>query len=252
MQIKNEVVAVVPVKRESKGIPGKNKQIIFGQPMFWKTVVAGIDSDVDRVLVPTDDPDVIDHIRELESYEVSKIEVIEREDWLSLDVVQVDAVVYVTMLAFSLINGYIPKTTVVLQPTSPFRGSEHVSNALSMYQLPSPPSADYPASVMSMSAPDKFAYRVNGPYAEPIQHDPLLRAGRQEYDTDEFVLLENGAIYIVDTMQLFKYKTFRVPPIVPFLMLPINSIEIDTDIDLMMAKTIGDNIRLSGIGLEDR
>jgi CMP-N-acetylneuraminic acid synthetase len=240
MLVKNEIVAVIAAKKESKGIPGKNVERLGKHPMFWRTVVAALDSIVDKIIVASDDTYIVEYVNEFSKQYEPRLTTFDRPDWLSLDVVQVDTVAHITMLRYVMSEGHIPRTTMVLQPTSPFRNAAHINDAIKLFRVPAPPHVDFQPSVMSMNAPDKFAYRMNDLFAKPVFHDPLLRLGRDEYDTDELIALENGAIYIVDTQQLFKHKTFRVPPIVPYLMKPTESLEIDTEEDMKLAKLIAE------------
>ena len=68
-----------------------------------------------------------------------------------------------------------------------------------------------------------------------IGHDPLKRKNRQ-YKNCKDILVENGAIYAAKVSTITEHKTFRVPPIYPFIMDENLSIEIDSVYDLTLAR----------------
>ena len=54
-----EVLAIIPARGGSKGIPGKNLRELAGEPMLVHTIRAALDSrTVTRTVVSTDDPDI--------------------------------------------------------------------------------------------------------------------------------------------------------------------------------------------------
>ena len=48
-------VAIIPLRKGSKGIPGKNKKKMLGRPLFSWVLSAAIFSDLDEVYVFKDD-----------------------------------------------------------------------------------------------------------------------------------------------------------------------------------------------------
>lgn len=51
------VLAIVPARSGSKGLPGKNIRLLGGKPLLaWPIVAATAASSVDRVIISTDDP----------------------------------------------------------------------------------------------------------------------------------------------------------------------------------------------------
>ena len=57
-QIEKEVVAVIPVRKGSKRVKGKNIRKFQGQPLLEWSIKAALQTpEVDRVVVSTDDPE---------------------------------------------------------------------------------------------------------------------------------------------------------------------------------------------------
>ena len=57
-QIEKEVVAVIPARKGSKRVKGKNIRKFQGQPLLEWSIKAALQTpEVDRVVVSTDDPE---------------------------------------------------------------------------------------------------------------------------------------------------------------------------------------------------
>ena len=54
--------ALIPLRKDSKGIPGKNKKKIVGRPLFSWVLTEAIFSNLDEVYVFTDDQEIIDYV----------------------------------------------------------------------------------------------------------------------------------------------------------------------------------------------
>ncbi len=55
-------IAVLPLRKDSKGIPGKNKKKMLGRPLFLWVLTEAIFSDLDAVCVFTNDEEIIQFI----------------------------------------------------------------------------------------------------------------------------------------------------------------------------------------------
>jgi CMP-N-acetylneuraminic acid synthetase len=55
-----KIVALIPARGGSKGIPKKNLQLVGGMPMIKRTVKTAVSSDVDEVWVSTDNKVISD------------------------------------------------------------------------------------------------------------------------------------------------------------------------------------------------
>src|SRR5919204_598486 len=59
------VLAVVPARGGSKGLPRKNLRLLAGRPLVAHAVAAGLAAElVDRVVCSTDDPEIAEAARE--------------------------------------------------------------------------------------------------------------------------------------------------------------------------------------------
>ena len=53
-------IGFIPLRKNSKGIPNKNKRKMVGRPLFTWVLGEAIFSDLDMIYVYTDDADIID------------------------------------------------------------------------------------------------------------------------------------------------------------------------------------------------
>ena len=55
------LLALIPARGGSKGLPRKNIRLLHGKPMIQWSIEAAIQSNsVDRIVVSTDDPEIAD------------------------------------------------------------------------------------------------------------------------------------------------------------------------------------------------
>jgi CMP-N,N'-diacetyllegionaminic acid synthase len=111
------VLALVPARGGSKGLPRKNLRRFLGRPLVQWSIDAAIDASlVERVAVSTDDPEIADVAR-AGGAEVPFL----RPPELAGDDVT-DLPVFQHALEWLRINeGYVPDVVVQLRPTSPLR-----------------------------------------------------------------------------------------------------------------------------------
>ncbi len=121
-----EVLALIPARGGSKGIPRKNIKDLGGHPLIAYSIAAGLSSElVTRTIVTTDDEEIACIARDYGA-EVPFLrpEEFARDDTRDLPVFQ-------HVLAWLHENEeYQPDVVVQLRPTSPFRSPELVDEAV--------------------------------------------------------------------------------------------------------------------------
>jgi CMP-N-acetylneuraminic acid synthetase len=114
-----EVVALIPARGGSKGIPRKNLAPVAGRPLLAWTLDAARESrTVTRTVVSTDDQEIADVARSLGG------EVLARPRELAADDTAMRPVIAHALDALAT------DVLVLLQPTSPLRRAEHVDEAV--------------------------------------------------------------------------------------------------------------------------
>lgn len=188
-------VAIIPARKGSKGIPGKNMRPLLGKPLVqWTIEQAKAAGRVDEVIVSTD----WEEVGRLAQKMGAKYFWREREaatDEASTEMV-LDSVLHSCTL-----QGIKADTVVLLQPTSPNRTPGDITNALKLYR-----EGGYD-SLFSAVQFDRFLWWQRGPEGDhhigPLNYTLLKQRPRRQ-DIQYPQWLENGSIYIFDVAKYLK------------------------------------------------
>jgi CMP-N,N'-diacetyllegionaminic acid synthase len=113
------ILAIIPARGNSKGIPKKNIKLLGGKPLLaWTSEVAQTSGLFDKVVLSTDSQEIAEVGRKL------GVEV----PFLRPDDIATDAAPMLPAIQHALAHyakeGYVPDRVFLLQPTSPFRRVE--------------------------------------------------------------------------------------------------------------------------------
>ena len=222
-----KILAIIPARGGSKAIPQKNSKLLAGKPLIAYTINEALKSKyLNRVIVSTDDNKIS---------EISKkygAEVIKRPDILSGDKSKgFDAILNVIDTLKK--EKYVPDAVVWLQPTSPLRIVEDIDNAVRIFLKRSKESVISVCEAKSSAV--YWSFKIKGEHLKPVFNKKYLDMRRQELNN---IYIPNGAIYISSTKNLLKYKSFYCKSILPYIMLPERSIDIDEESDFELAEII--------------
>jgi N-acylneuraminate cytidylyltransferase len=157
------VLALIPARGGSKGIPGKNVMVVGGKPLIAHTILqARASHRIDRVLVSTDDRAIADIARKWGA-EVPFLRPSEFAQDSSPDI----DVFRHTLQWLAEHEEYVPSLVVHLRPPTPVRRVELIDQAIDL--LASHPDADAVRSVnVARQTPYKM-WRIGGDgYLEPV------------------------------------------------------------------------------------
>lgn len=119
-----KIIAVVPARGGSKGIPRKNVRFMGGKPLIAYAINNALASEyITDVLVSTDDEEIADIAA------IYGAKVIMRPSELGADDVTLDAVIYHAVLAYEKEKGQAD-LVITLQPTSPLLTKETLDSAI--------------------------------------------------------------------------------------------------------------------------
>jgi YrbI family 3-deoxy-D-manno-octulosonate 8-phosphate phosphatase len=170
------MIAVIPARKGSRSIPGKNSRPIAGRPLACWVIDAAIGAEqVDRVIVSTDDPEVAALAKGMGA------EVHERSAESASDTAPTEAVLA------EILDATAGRDFVLLQPTSPLTTPADVDAAIDLYR------AGGYDSVLSVAPQSRFVWVDGEEGARAWNDDPRRRPRRQEAEP---ILVENGAIYV--------------------------------------------------------
>jgi len=183
-----KLVALVPARGGSKGIPGKNIRPFCGEPLlYWVCRAAEECGAIAETYVATDDESIAAAVRGLG---LSKVRVIERAPDTATDTASTESV----LLDFAKRVDFTH--LALLQATSPLLTSGELSQGCTRLITGG---CD---SVFSAVRQKRFRWteQPDGS-AAPENYDPLRRPRRQDY---EGFLVENGAFYITSREKLLE------------------------------------------------
>ncbi len=225
------ILAIVPARGGSKGIPGKNMVDLNGKPLMQYTFDAAKESKyIDRILLSTDDEKFAEFGRS------QGIEVEMRPEELATDTAVMKDVInyHLDRLAE---KGYTPDIFILLQPTSPLRTAQHIDEALKL--LIEDETADAIVSVMDMPhqyLPMKIMKMDDSGALKFYQEDGEKYTTRQALP---HLYARNGAaIYAVYTDVYRKTGSLYGTRCLPYVMEEEDSVDIDKPFDLFLADSI--------------
>ena len=133
-------------------------------------------------------------------------------------------------------KGYVFDTITVLQPTSPLRTAQDIQGAFSFFRKKQ---ANMISSVCEMEHSPLWSNVLPEDFSmENFEDENLAFLPRQSLPT---YYRENGAIYIVKTEHLFLEKNIYKKKCYAYLMQSSHSVDIDNELDFMIAKAILEN-----------
>lgn len=200
-----EILAIIPVRGGSKGIPGKNIRPLAGKPLLFYTLDAAQKSKyITRTVVST------------ESFQIKSVaqsfgaEVIDRPVDLAQDETKT-APVLLDVVSRLEKEGYCPDVVILLQATCPLRDAKELDEAIELFL------ANREKGIDSVFAAKKIgtthskwrgAPDSNTEKTYECLYDFRNRPRRQDEDKHYPLYTETGATYIIKTDVMKKVKDF--------------------------------------------
>jgi CMP-N-acetylneuraminic acid synthetase len=207
-----KVLAIIPARRGSKGLPRKNTRMLAGKPLLGWTITAAQNSQfIDRLVLSTNDSLAMDYAGSVNcEVPFSRTEELSSDTVAGVDVV-IDAVNRCPGFDF----------VVLLQPTSPLRTTEDIDNALRFSMDNSATSCI--SIVQCRSNPHWMYYKNSEQQLIHVLASPNITR-RQELP---LVYEPNGAIYIAEIKYLLEKRSLVTTDTVGYEMPRDRSIDID-------------------------
>jgi CMP-N,N'-diacetyllegionaminic acid synthase len=218
----DKVLAVIPARAGSKGLPGKNFLSLSGKPLIQWTIEAALETPgIDHVVVTSDDELVLELAKSL------RVTAYRRSSELCGDFSQASDVIEDVVSAFPEYQ-----TIIYLQPTSPLRRGSHISEALEKFNT----GLKIPViSVVEVTQPPEWMFTLNlqGRLESYLPADEIRRQDTQ------LKFIPNGAIYIahIDSLKSDGF-VFSKSNSLPFIMDSKTSVDIDDKFDFELAEWI--------------
>lgn len=213
-------IGFIPLRKGSKGIPGKNKRKMVGRPLFTWVLGEALHSNLDEIYIYTDDQSILDFISK-EYHYTDKIKGLLRSDSSATDTASTES----AMLEFAEKINYNFDVFCLLQATSPFATAQDINNCLEELNKGKD-------SALTVVNTHRFLWNADG---TSINYNPNNRPRRQDF---EGLLIENGAVYTCNKQVLQENKN-RLGINIGVVKMPEDSLhEIDSESDWIVVENL--------------
>jgi CMP-N,N'-diacetyllegionaminic acid synthase len=213
------VIAIIPARGGSKGLPGKNIRDLCGKPLIaWTIEKAKKSKYLDVILVTTDSQEIAG-IAKKYGADVPFL----RPSDLAGDRVPTYDVIFHGLTYYREAQGREFEYTVLLEPTSPLREDEDVDRMLETLDQRAE-IFDAIVSVGEVSEHPSIMKRLVGDRMEPYCSELTQTARRQDNVPAYFPY---GVAYIAKTAALLRENTFYMRRCLPFVIKRYQNYEID-------------------------
>lgn len=222
------VLAIIPARRGSKGLPGKNIKPLCGKPLIgWTIEQARASKHITEIFVSTDSREIADVA---ESFGVSVPEL--RPAELASDTASSASFILYTLEKLQR-EGQEFDYIVLLEPTSPLREVEDIDRSIELLAADS--RADSIVGVCKTEcAHPVFLTRIEEGLLRPYIGD--MEAVRRQ-ELDELYFFE-GTVYVSRVNAFFEKKAFYHDKTLPYLVPKWKAFEIDDSEDWFIIESI--------------
>lgn len=220
----SNIVAVIPARGGSKGVPNKNIRPLLEIPLVVHSIQQALATpEIKQVFVSTD------------SEAIAKVavdagaNVIIRPDEISNDTATSESALVHAQEYFLQTLDYQIDAVVFLQCTSPIRAKDDISNAINVFI------SEQADSLLSVVNSHRFLWRYVDGQATSLNYDYQNRPRRQDA---ELQFQENGSIYIYKPWVLEKFNNRLGGKISFYPMFDESAIDIDSELDFKLAEMV--------------
>jgi len=225
-----KVLAIIPARGGSKGVPRKNIREINSVPLIGYTINAALESNcLTDVVVSTDDIEIADISKKFGA-QVPFL----RPENLASDSAQSEPVVRHALRFMESEKNIKYDAVLMLQPTSPLRSSEHIRDCVELFTLQK---CDSVVSVVSVGGEHPFRMKrlIKGRLINYIDQGFWDMRPRQDLPD---VYIRNGAVYLIDRDVLMQERQLIGRDCLGYEMGDLESINIDSMLDLKLAEIL--------------
>jgi N-acylneuraminate cytidylyltransferase/CMP-N,N'-diacetyllegionaminic acid synthase len=221
------ILAIIPARGGSKGIPHKNIKDLNGKPLIAWTIKESLKSKyIDKLIVSTEDKE----IAEISKKYGAKVPFL-RPAELALDSTPgIDPILHAVKWFKNRNCNF--DYVMCLQCTSPFRTYDQIDEAIeNLFEK----DADSIVSVCENEITPYWMKKIENGKLKDFLDENVFYARRQDVPK---VYRLNGAIYMAKTQLLLNIKNWYTENTIPYIMDEISSIDIDNILDFKFAEFV--------------
>lgn len=232
MGIENpRILAVIPARGGSKGVPRKNVRMVGSKPLIAYTITAAaaLKDQFHRLIVSTDDNEIAE-IALKYGAEVPFM----RPAELAGDKVPMVPVLQHAVLAIEEMDQIALDWVLLLQPTCPFRAPEDIQAAL---DLALTGGCDSVISVVRVLAYHPILMKkIENNRLLPFAIEEIEGTRRQDYSPPAY--MRNGCIYLTRRDTLIQTNSIWGKVIRPYIMPEDRSVNVDSELDMKLVEML--------------
>lgn len=223
-----EILAIIPARGGSKGIPKKNIRPFCGKPLIQYSIDAAKGAtSVSRVIVDTDNQEIAD-VAKAGGAEVPFL----RPAEFATDTAKiVDSVAH--LLGKLKEQGYEPTHILLLQPTSPTRTSQDIENAVALMKEKNA------KNVISVTRTESLLVRMGDDKKVVMLNAEVASQNRQQ--AGKYYKFDGSMIYLIETELLLKEHSFAAGEIYGYEIEHWRAIDLDYPEDFVAGELIYQN-----------
>ncbi len=223
-----KVLAIIPARGGSKGVPGKNIRKLNGKPLIGYTVETAKKSKyVNRVVVSTDNQKIANLAKSFGA-EIPFV----RPKYLAVSSAKTIDVVKHTLKTLKNKFQYEPDIVTLLNPTVPFRKEDAIDESIETLVKSK---ADITVQVKEITTHPYRAYWLKNNFLKPLKKDFLKYHQRQMFPKCYY---STSGISTFWNKNIAKYGHMFGPKIKPIISHDESNIDIDNIFDFFMAEMI--------------
>ncbi len=230
-----KVLAIVPARAGSKGLPGKNIKPLNGLPLLAWPIKAALDCDlIDNVILSTDSQEFADVAAE----HGANVPFLRPSEFASDTASSMGFIIHA--LDYYAEQGEYYDYLVLLEPTSPLTETRDIDQALQSLNDSEGAQAIVGVSLLETAHPVYTVKIANDGLIKPYMSDSFAELPRRQ-DLEPFYCLD-GSLYISTVDALRQKKSFCHDKTLPFVMPKYKSFEVDDPIDFICIEAVMINI----------
>ncbi len=213
----NKILAIIPARSGSKGVPGKNLRLVHDKPLVAYSIEEAKKSEyIDKLVISSDDKEIIRVAKEFGA----------EAPFVRPSEIAQDSSPVVETIEHALANLREYDYFLLLQPTSPLRLVSDIDECIQKTI------SNNAKACISVTKPDDNPYWMfkidSDSFIQPIIESNFIESRRQDLPT---VYIPNGALYFAECDWFLEKKCFVSDETIAFIMPEERSIDIDTEND---------------------
>ena len=222
------VVAIIPARGGSRGIPRKNLQVVGGKPLVVHAIDASRESPlIDRVIVNSED----EEIRAVAAAHGAETQARPEDFWHDDTFQEVDRLLCWAVQDLEMQGGMRFGTIVLVYPTAPLRRAEHVTETVRRVV-----ERGYDSALTLVKSHAYLWRAASDGTVEPTNYDPAKRGPHQKEGWNQWI--ENKAVYAMRRDLLLETGCRLGGRIGYVEMSDLDSIDVDYPEDLQMVELV--------------